>query len=164
MESEKKFQLYSEQELATIAADPNNLVYQYKGKDRLPESDRVALVDVKDKVQRLYGVYSELRQRFIAKKGMVTQPIYMAIKRRLLQDPEWKALDTTHPLIFDRIVHPETTQKEIDVLLVMISLKTTRDTPAGAEQFRQHVLEQFSISPEEYERQKRTDGITSARA
>ena len=164
MEAEKKFQLYSEQDLAAIATDPDNLVYQYKGKDRLPESDIVALVDVKDKVQRLYGTYSDLRRRCIAKKRTLTHPIYMAIKRRLLQDPEWKALDATHPLIFDRIVHPKTTQKEIDVLLVMISLKTARDTPAGAEQFRQHVLDQFSISPEEYERQKQADGITSVRA
>lgn len=53
------------------------------------------------------------------------------IKTKILQVPEWKRFDHTphhtHPLIFHRVLNPETTDKEIEALQFMIFLKTKQN-------------------------------------
>jgi len=153
MEGQKNIIPLSDAKLEELAKDPQNLVYRFKEREQLPEAEVVPLDNVDDKIDRLYALYCAYRKRVIDKKVPMTKKRWNAIKTRILQTPEWKQFDHTHPLIFDRVMHPETTSKEIQVLKFMIFLKKKQkagEITDGLEVLHDHVLETFGQAPEAY--------------
>jgi hypothetical protein len=62
----------------------------------------------------------------------------------------WIAFDETHPLIFDRCIDKDTTDKEITALLHMLHLQETGRPP---EDLKAYIWENFSV-PEDVYREK----------
>ena len=149
----------TEKQLEKLSKDPKNVVYKWGERDRLPNEEVVCLDEVASKITRLYDAYCDFRQQFVQRRVPIRNHHYRRIQARLLQDEEWARFNHTHPLIFDRIVHPETTQKEIDALLFMVRLKQQNDTPEGYQQLGKHIMQQFAMTPEEWEQKKQQDGI-----
>lgn len=131
----------SEPELRRLADDKSNVVYHFKDRERLPQSEIVPLDEVKSKVLRLYAEYQAERKRFIDAKQAILRPDWERIVQTLKNKPEWQRFDYTHPLIVDRILHPETTRKEIKALLFMIWWK---ERDGDMETFKEYIFKEFS--------------------
>lgn len=160
MEGQKKFVPLSDAKLEELAQDPRNLVYKFKEREKLPDSEVVPVDEVDAKIDNLYALYCQYRKMFIDKKVHVTKKRWTAIKTKILQVPEWKKFDHTHPLIVDRVLHPATTGKEIKALKFMIFLKQKQQTGEitdGVEALHEYVLKTFGQTPEEYEESKRKE-------
>jgi len=163
-ESQKSYAKISDEKLKVLAKDPKNLVYHWKDREKLSENEIVPLAEVKDKVARLYALFTELRQAFVKKNISIRRKQWDYIKSKIKSDPEWKRFSFTHPLIYDRIVNPETTEKEVQAIMFMINLREKQNTGSisdGKERLAKHVMDQFSMTPEEWERVKERDGIKS---
>jgi hypothetical protein len=150
------------EKLTELARDPANLVYRWGDREALPENEILSLDVVRDKVNRLFVIYTELRMRFINKRICIKQKQWNYIKKVIEKDPEWQSFSYTHSLIFDRVIHPETTEKEIKALMYMIFLKAqekTGDVINGQEVLKQYLWDQFSMTPGEWEKVIERDGI-----
>lgn len=162
MADEQKYRNLSDAHLDELSKDPRNLVYKYVDREPLPDSEIVPVDDVKDKITRLYSELTSFRQRFIDRGVPIQQRHWKRIVARINKNEEWARFSFTHPLIFDRIVHPETTEKEITALMFMMFLYARRDTvPNGKEVLAEYLMTNFSMTPAEWEQQKIKDGITN---
>lgn len=142
----------SDRKLKKIARDKRNIVYKYGEREALPAAEIVPLDNVRDKVKRLYTDYCRERKIYIDQKRAITHEIWVSIKEKLLMETEWKQFDHTHPLIVDRILHPSTTPKDIKAIIFMIWLKAQPN--ADMEILKQYIFNEFSMTLEEYEKQK----------
>lgn len=162
VEGNKKMMSLSEDHLKELAKDPKNLVYHFKDREKLPAEEVVPLNRMKGKIERLYALYCAERKKFIDKNRPVTKKRWNCIKTKILQVEEWKQLDHTHPLIVDRILNPETTEKEIEALQFMVFLKGKQEENEitdGLETFHDYLIKEFSLTKEQYADQKKRDGI-----
>ena len=147
----------TEEHLEELAKDPKNVVYHWKDQHaRLSPDDVVSIDVVRDRVKRLFELYSELRKTMLSRRDHIGEREWKNIHHRILQDAEWKRFSETHPLIFDRVVHPETTEKEVKAVLFMIFLKEQErlgkcDNPQ--EVLSEYIVGKFAISQEEWDRQ-----------
>ncbi|MGB1272127.1 MAG: hypothetical protein ACPG5T_08640, partial [Endozoicomonas sp.] len=148
--------------LAELSKDPANLVYHYADREPLPEEDIVPVDQVRDKIERLFQVLQEFRRQFSEKGVAMQEKHWKRIKAKIMSNPEWKSFSFTHPLIYDRIVNPETTEKEIEALMFMIFLHSRKDkVPNGKEVLAEYLLTNFSMTPDEWKEQKLKDGIVN---
>uniref|UniRef100_A0A6C0BR74 Uncharacterized protein n=1 Tax=viral metagenome TaxID=1070528 RepID=A0A6C0BR74_9ZZZZ len=137
-----------EAKLKKLAEDKKNIVYRFGERERLPADQIVPLPQVRDKIIRLYQEYCAARKTYIDQKRMITRQRWERIRYELLQKPEWKRFDYTHPLIVDRVLHPETTPKEIKALMFMIWWKSQS---GDLETFKEYIFREFKMTPEQYE-------------
>jgi len=151
----RKYEKFTDEHLNTLSQDPQNLVYRYNSRDELPEEEIVPVEEVLSKVKRLYAEYCAKRNVYIQQNKAVKKKDWLRMKEELLCDPEWKRFDYTHPLIFDRVISPDTTEKEIKhiVFLIILKMRTNAGnrTPQQAqEEAIKYLTEQFSMSKEEW--------------
>lgn len=159
MEISKNTAMLSQDQLKDLSKDPKNIVVHFKEREKLKDSEIVPVDQVTEKIKNLYAFLTELRNGYISKNQQITKKRWNIIKKKILAQEEWKNFDYTHPLIFDRIVNPETTRKEIDALLKMTEMKQKNDTEDGMKNFHDYILKTFSITKEQYQEQKIRDGI-----
>ena len=155
----------NDEQLNKLSRDKKNVVYHWKDRDPLPRSQVLSLVEIEDKVTRLYALFSKLRVETIQKQGVMGPKRWKYIKDYILKQEEWKSFDYTHPLIFDRIVNLETTDKEIQSIMIMISLKAQQDAGEisdGKKLLTQHLLQTYGMTPAEWDAKNLKDGITSS--
>lgn len=137
----KQLAQISDKKLEQLAKDPRNIVYKYGDRDPLPKEEIIPCSEVRSKVERLYQRYKDERQAFLDKRLVLNEKRYKYIKRKILQDPEWKRFDYTHPLIFDRVIDPKTTDQEIQSIYFMIDLK---ENGGNAETLRKHIMDTYA--------------------
>ena len=133
----------SEAKARELADNPDNLVYYYK--EREPLKSVVPLEDVESNVLQCWADFQWQRKQV---QPEMTKKKFDKIKVLLSQ--KWSEFAFTHPLIFDRIVHPETRQAEIDAILYMIQLKKAEPGDTGRVKLAKHVMDTFAVSREEW--------------
>lgn len=141
--AQREVRQLSEAELRNLADDQKNVVYHFKERERLPQSEILPLDEVKSKVLRLYAEYEAERKVYIDAKRAIRRSDWERIVRKLKNKPEWQRFDYTHPLIVDRILNPETTRKEIKALLFMIWWK---EKDGDLETFKEYIFKEFARS------------------
>ena len=158
---EKRMMLNTDQ-LTELAKDPQNIVYHFKDRAPLPQSEVVPIHEVRDKITRLYTRYKMERRLFIERKKIIKRKQWNYIKAKILKDPEWARFNVTHPIILDRVLHPETTDREIKTLMFMIFLREKQDAGEitdGLESLKEYVFSEFAVSKEEHEAQQKKKGF-----
>lgn len=152
------FQKITDQKLDDLAKDPKNLVYKYKDRDPLPPDQIPALEDVKDRIHQLWGEVMVVRgEKLHCEEGPMSSLQERKLKWWLFtkspNKAQWTRFSETHPLIFDRCVGRETTEKEILALMYMIFLKKKQQDGAltdGPEQLQEYLWKTFSMEESEY--------------
>jgi hypothetical protein len=140
-------QVLTDEKIAALAEDPRNQVYRYVSRERLPQA--VPLDDVQQLVTNCWQRFNELRTAALAKNPVMSKKAFVRIRDTM--NHEFKSFSYTHPLIFDRIVNPETTPVHIETLLYMINLRRNDPTEAGRTQLAKRVMDTFAVSREEWE-------------
>ena len=79
----------------------------------------------------------------------MTEKTFVRIRKTMQH--EFETFSHTHPLIFDRIVNPETTSAHIDTLIYMVHLRRREPTNEGRAKLAKHVVDKFAVSREEWE-------------
>lgn len=143
----------TEEQAIELAKNPQNIVYHYADREPLPKA--VPLDKVNLSVIKCWEKYKDLRREVIAAHGSVTQASYKKIHKKL--SIEFANFSFTHPLIFDRIVHPETTQKQIDTILWMIEIKREEPGDSGRVKLAKHVMDKFAVTKEEWDREHQNE-------
>ena len=144
LKMEMEIKNLEEQKLQSLANDPQNLVYHYV--DRSPVKEVVPIAVVKKNIGTLW------------KECQTLQNKNAKMRRQILceSNVRWKQFSETHPDIFDRITHPETEQKHIDSLWVMIQFyekEKNQQIVSGKQQFEEYMLKTHGVSAEEYRKQ-----------
>ena len=137
----------TDEKIAALAEDPRNQVYRYVSRERLPQA--VPLDEVEQLVTDCWRRFSDLRGAALAKNPVMSKKSFVRIRDTMNQ--EFKNFSFTHPLIFDRIVNPESTQVHVDTLLYMINLRRNDPTEAGRTRLAKKVMDTFAVSREEWE-------------
>jgi hypothetical protein len=140
-------QVLTDEKVKLLAEDPRNKVYRYVSRDPLPEP--VPLDTVEQLIKNCWKRFSELRAEALYKNPVMTERAFVRIRNTMNQ--EFKTFTNTHPLIFDRIVNPESTQAHIDTLIYMVHLKRKDPSNEGRAQLAKHVVDKFAVSREEWE-------------
>lgn len=132
-----------EERLKLLAQDPKNKVLYYAPREKLADSEIVPLDQVQDKIQRLFAEYKQKK----GKQGLIKKKAWYKIRVALLENPEWKEFDRTHPTIVDQVLAPNVSKKEIDTLLIMIEMKKSGKSIA---EFEQIVIDKFAMPKKEF--------------
>jgi hypothetical protein len=155
MENKQQVQL-TDEALDELAKNPNNIVYKWVDSQPLPETEIVPLEEVKSKITRLYEQYTVERQSFITKRIPIDKKRWEYIKSKILKNIEWKRFEFTHPLIFNRILHPETTEEDIKALHFMLFLKEQEKNGniqqgKGKTMLAQYIMDTFSVTQDKWD-------------
>lgn len=140
-------QILTDERVAALAEDPRNKVYRYVSREPLAQA--VPLDDVQRLVTSCWQRFSELRTAALAKNQVMSKKAFVRIRDTM--NEEFKDFSFTHPLIFDRIVNPESTQVHVDTLLFMINLRRNDPTEEGRAKLAKRVIDTFAVSREEWE-------------
>lgn len=131
--------------LEELAQDPRNIVYRYT--DRPALAQPVPLDIVAKNVDDLWSICKHMSCKHAAKRRQLVCEM----------EPRFLKFSETHPSIFDRVVHPDTTEDMIQLLREMMQ-QYRHATTAGEnmteakQRFEQHVVASRSMSEEEYKR------------
>ena len=140
-------QVLTDEKVKLLAEDPRNKVYRYVSRDPLPEP--VPLDTVEQLIKNCWTRFSELRVEALSRNPVMTEQAFVRIRKTMQQ--EFKTFSNTHPLIFDRIVNPESTPDHIDTLIYMVHLRRQDPTNEGRAKLAKHVVDKFAVSREEWE-------------
>jgi hypothetical protein len=110
---------------------------------QLPPDQIVPLKEVAALIQELWN----LLQKKLKGRKMPQSKEKSCRLRILKQDIKWARFAQTHPLIFDRVVSHDTTEKEITALLYMLFLKdqeVAKGLNGAKEKLREYLFQNFA--------------------
>jgi hypothetical protein len=132
-----------ETKLQELADDPRNLVYRFVPRPKLDQV--VPLSTVRTQIRSLWRRCKLLSEPNAAKRRQI-----------LCEENEcFKALSVTHPLVFDRVTHPNTKQKDIDTLFHMCDIRKQEldgKVSNGLQKFQDYIVATYGLPEEEYKR------------
>ena len=137
----------TEAKARALAQDPNNKVYYYKGREPLEEA--VPFEVVEKLVYECWKRYRHMREKVIEEHKEMSDKAYAKIKKTL--DEEFAEFSNTHPMIYDRIVRPETVDAHVDAIFWMINLKREDPSDNARVLLARRIMAQFAVTPEEWE-------------
>jgi hypothetical protein len=156
----EKFSRIAEDKLDELAKDTNNIVYKYVDREHLAPADVVPLDTVKQCITTLWKETQLVRLKINPKDSLSLQQKKLVwwLKKKSPHAKQWESFDMTHPLIFDRCVAQDTTEKEIEALYYMIELNCKENNTAESKnKFEQYILKTFSVSKEKSIKKLGTD-------
>jgi hypothetical protein len=150
----------SDDRLGTLADDPRNVVYKYNDLDSLPADKIRPLPEVRRLVLGLWDEVRHLRTERFKVEGPLSsfqsQRLRYWILKKSAERDQWRAFSATHPMIFDRCLHRDTTQREVDALLHMIDMKMGTGT---AQQLQTYIMDTFAVSEKEYRKKHKGEEV-----
>jgi hypothetical protein len=155
----EKFSRIGEDKLEELAEDPNNIIYKYADREPLAPADVVPIETVRECIKKLWEEIQLVRLKINRNESTTLQQKKLVwwLKTKSPNAKQWGSFYTTHPLIFDRCVALDTTEKEIEALYYMIELKCKNNTVQGRNKFQEYILNTFSMSKKESEKKYGTD-------
>ncbi len=149
MESKPVAMEISDAKLEELAKNPDNLVLKYKDRKRLPVDQILPLAAVRQCITDLWTAVESFKteELQLAAHGTMNTEQACRLHALLIKSGTWTSFSKTHPLIFDRCVNKDTTNKEITALLYMIFLKQQEESGLindGAHQLQNYVLHTFA--------------------
>lgn len=137
-ETAPKMRQFTDEELAELAADPDNVVYRYEDVGA-PLETVVPLDDVRHLVDELWAIRRVLGSELTFKQADRLR------RRTERQDPRFLAFSKSHPLMFDEILGRRTTEKSYRAMLHMIGLhRKTGGSKGGRAQLEKYVMRTFA--------------------
>ena len=155
----EKFSRIAEDKLDDLAEDPNNIVYKYAEREPLAPEHVVPIETVRGSIKTLWDEVQLVRLKLNSSESKTLQlkKLVWWLKKKSPNAKRWESFYMTHPLIFDRCVALDTTEKEIEALYYMIELKSKENTAQGRNKLQEYILKTFSMSKEESEKKYGTD-------
>jgi len=143
--------------LDQLAKDPLNIVYKFKGPDRLDATKVIPISTIRVLIPELWCEFKLVKT---TKLGYELRAKMSPVNERkarwwlLTKSPnktKWGCFNETHPLIFDRCTQKDTTMTEIDTMLRMIDIREQEDRGEiddGKRIFQNYVVETFATYKE----------------
>lgn len=128
--------MLTDAQLAELAKNPNNVVYEYANREAPAEP--MSLDQIEQQARDCWQRFRELRA-----DRELTDAQFDKIKQEL--DVEFEALEYSQPLLYTRIVDRETTQAHVDALMFIIKVKQEDPSDAGRAKVSEKIKEQFPI-------------------
>lgn len=136
----------SDDKLIHLANNPNNIVYKYNDVSTpLPHHKIMPLSEVKKTIDEIWNITKTLIENKSTRQD--TNKIRKKLKKK------WPDFYLSHPLIFDRIVDVNTTEKEIQGLYYMIFLKESENKghiADGAQKLQSFIMDKFGMTEDQY--------------
>lgn len=163
--NEMKFTEVADENLEKLAQDPKNIVYKYMERPPLSPEKVLSLDTVKTHITDLWNEVKMVRKDKLHCQNDLSDLQARQLRWWLLtKSPNavcWQNFSETHPLIFDRCVGKDTSEKEITALRYMIFLKEKAQNGKlnnGTELLQDYMWNTFSMSEKEY-RNKHGDDV-----
>jgi hypothetical protein len=137
----------TEDKARALAQNPQNKVYYYKSREPLEQV--VPFKEVERLVYECWKRYRHMREKVLEQNETVSEQDFARMKKTL--DEEFAQFSYTHPLIYDRIVRPETVQAHVDAIFWMINLKREDPSDKSRVLLARRIMAEFAVSPEEWE-------------